>query len=94
MEAVISSDSGEVTQEITVQVPPPWTKPTRHMDPDEARQRRPELRDLPLMTASDAHYLDDIGRHATCVSQELALADVGALEWGRLLAAELTAGAN
>lgn len=65
-----------------------------HMDPDEARRRWPELRDLPLVTASDAHYLEDIGWHTTCVSQELAVADVGALEWGRLLAAELTSGAN
>ena len=65
---------------------------SRHTPPAEARRRWPELERRPLVTGSDAHYLAEIGQAVTWASAELAAAEVGAREWGRLLALELLAG--
>ncbi len=62
---------------------------SQHTQPKAARERWPELRHVPLVTASDAHFLADIGAATTGISAELADARVSAAEWGRLLAEEL-----
>jgi len=63
---------------------------SRHMTRSEARARWPELAERPLVTGSDAHYLDDIGAAYTWISAELAEAPTGAREWGQRLAREMT----
>lgn len=65
---------------------------SRHTTPSEARRRWPELQERPLVTGSDAHYLEEIGQAVTWVSAELAAAEVGAREWGRRLGLEALAG--
>jgi PHP domain len=62
---------------------------SRHLTRREARGRWPELAEHPLITASDAHYLDDVGGAITWVSPALAEAPVGAREWGRRLGQEM-----
>ena len=67
---------------------------SRHITPAEARRKWPELSDLPLVTASDAHHLADIGQ-ATCrVPADLAAADLPARRWGRSLAQALLSADN
>ncbi|MGD9517928.1 MAG: PHP domain-containing protein [Armatimonadota bacterium] len=64
---------------------------SRHLSADEARLRWPDLRGRPLLTASDAHCLDEIGQVVTWISEDLARAEVSAREWGLLLADEVLA---
>lgn len=63
---------------------------SRHMTIAGARERWPQLADLPLMTASDAHDLGAVGSAVTWIPQELAEAPLDARNWGRDLAAVLT----
>jgi PHP family Zn ribbon phosphoesterase len=62
---------------------------SRHLTPDEARERWPELRARALVTASDAHSLGEIGQAVTWISAELAAARLGMGEWGKRLREEL-----
>lgn len=66
---------------------------SRHLPLEQARQRWPELRSRALVTASDAHFLQEIGATVTWVPQELAQARLGAREWGKALREELLANA-
>jgi len=59
-----------------------------HLGPAQARRQWRGLSDLPLISASDAHYLADIGRAVTWVPPDVAEADVELREWGRLVADE------
>jgi hypothetical protein len=56
---------------------------SRHLPLAAARERWPGL---PLITASDAHCLDDIGSAPTWIPAELAAAPLGAREWARAVA--------
>ena len=57
-----------------------------HMGREEARRRWPELSGRALVTGSDAHYIDDIGRGVSAVPAELVAAAGPARRWGSLLA--------
>ena len=59
-----------------------------HLSLAGARERWPELSGLPLVTASDAHYLADIGRAASWLPAGLATAGIGLREWARLVGRE------
>jgi PHP family Zn ribbon phosphoesterase len=60
-----------------------------HLGRSEAQERWPALADLPLTTASDAHYLGDIGRSTAWISWDTARAEVELTTWVRLVADEL-----
>ena len=62
---------------------------SRHLSFEEACRRWPELVGRPLIRGSDAHYLHEIGRTATEVSESLARPFAPLREWGRQLAAAL-----
>jgi hypothetical protein len=62
---------------------------SQHMTRSEARVRWPELASRPLVTGSDAHYLEDIGVAWTWISRDLAAAPLAAREWGRKLGQEM-----
>ncbi len=52
---------------------------SRHLPLLAARERWP---DLPLITSSDAHSLEEIGQAPTWIPAEVAAAPLGAREWG------------
>ena len=56
---------------------------SRHLPLAAARERWPGL---PLITASDAHCLEDIGQAPTWIAEELAEAPGSAREWARRVA--------
>ena len=56
---------------------------SRHLPLAAARERWP---DLPLITASDAHSLEEIGQAPTWIPAELAEAPLGARDWARAVA--------
>ena len=56
---------------------------SRHLPLAIARERWP---DLPLITASDAHSLEEIGQAPTWIPAELAAAPLGARDWARAVA--------
>lgn len=62
-----------------------------HVSLAGARERWPELSGVPLVTASDAHYLADIGQTVSWLPADLVTADVGLCEWARLVGRELLA---
>jgi 3',5'-nucleoside bisphosphate phosphatase len=51
----------------------------------EARERWPELARWALITSSDAHFVEDIGRAVTLVPAELVRERVPTAEWGTVL---------
>lgn len=60
--------------------------------PDKARERWPQLAEICLLTSSDAHVPEDIGRAMTFVSPDLARAELDACDWGEELKKELCPG--
>lgn len=64
---------------------------SRWTSPAQARERWPELRGRALLTGSDAHCLDEIGRGEMRIAEELARAALPAREWMREIALALAA---
>lgn len=62
------------------------------MAPDRARARWPQLAEVCLLTSSDAHVPEDIGRAMTFISPDLARAELDACDWGEELKKELCPG--
>ena len=62
-----------------------------HIGAEQARRRWPELCRRPLVAASDAHYLADIGQATILAPGDLADCGVTARQWGQSLARELLA---
>lgn len=58
--------------------------------PEAARLRWPELARRPLLSGSDAHYLEDIGRTPTRTPPELAVPTVPLRDWAARLAEALS----
>lgn len=58
---------------------------SRHLPRSEARERWPQLRGLPLVASSDAHYLEDIGQGAILVPEEFADLGARAGAWAQAL---------
>jgi hypothetical protein len=56
---------------------------SRHLPLAAARERWPGL---PLITASDAHCLEEIGQAPTWIPAEVADAPLGARDWARAVA--------
>jgi PHP family Zn ribbon phosphoesterase len=59
------------------------------LTPEQARERWPELAGRALVTGSDAHCLQDVGRAVTWIPPEFAQADLEPKKWGEAVAREL-----
>jgi hypothetical protein len=62
---------------------------SQHIRAADARRQWPDLDGRPLSTASDAHYLDDIGRATTGVPEPLARAALRCPQWIEAVARQL-----